>query len=330
MPAQAKSLSTTEPSFTHCHHSLSLKVMVKRERQRGIVRMSSGIFQTNRPLNICLRGAVFAAVALFYIGTGSVAQAQDENPAEIRDVALDKAIAGTQRSDKAQARDKYRHPYETLIFFGIRPKMNVVEIWPGGGWYSDILAPYLKDNGQYVGASWAKDTKNDRIQKALKKFTARFTGNKDLYGNMIISELSKGKYAIGTDGSADMVLTFRNVHNWMKFGFDGKVFDAMYKVLKPGGVLGVVEHRESTDAFQDPQALSGYVSEETLIDLAKTAGFEFVRKSEINANPKDTRKHPKGVWTLPPSLRLGDKDRARYLAIGESDRATLKFVKKAH
>ena len=291
--------------------------------------MASGIFQNYRWLNICLSGAVFGALALFYVGPQSGARAQELSPAEIRDVALDTAIAGTQRGGKAEARDKYRHPYATLKFFGIRPDMNLVEIWPGGGWYSDILAPYLKDKGQYVGASWAKDTKNERIQKALKKYTAKFTGNKDLYGNIIISELSKGKYAIGPDGSADMVLTFRNVHNWMKFGFEGKVFDAMYKVLKPGGILGVVEHRESGDAFQDPQALSGYVSEETLIDLAKAAGFELVGKSEINANPKDTHNHPKGVWTLPPSLRLGDKDRAKYRAIGESDRATLKFIKKA-
>ena len=279
-----------------------------------------------------LAGAIRALALLGLFGMlilpASLAQAEETKPAAVVDEGLQNAISGAHRSDKARSRDKFRHPYETLKFFGIAPEMTVVEIWPGGGWYSDILAPYLRDKGQYIGASWAKSAKIDRRQKALKKYTAKFTGNRDLYGKIIISELSKTKYAIGTDGSADMVLTFRNVHNWMKFGFDARVFEAMYKVLKPGGVLGVVEHRESADAFQDPQALSGYVSEETLIDLAKTAGFEYVGKSEINANPKDTHKHPKGVWTLPPSLRLGDKDRAKYIAIGESDRATMKFIKK--
>jgi len=248
--------------------------------------------------------------------------------APLIDARLTQVIDGGHRSDKARGRDQYRHPYETLSFFGIKPEMTVVEIWPGGGWYSDILAPYLKDTGKYIGASWAKATKNDRIQKALKKYTERFTGNPDLFGKISITELSKSKYAIGPDGSADMVLTFRNVHNWMKFGFHAKVFEAMFKVLKPGGILGVVEHREDAEAFQDPQALSGYVSEETLIDIAEDAGFEFVEKSEINANPMDTRNHPKGVWTLPPSFRLGAKDREKYEAIGESDRATLMFVKK--
>jgi len=249
--------------------------------------------------------------------------------APLIDARLTQAIDGGHRGDKARRRDQYRHPYETLSFFGIKPEMTVVEIWPGGGWYSDILAPYLRDKGKYIGASWAKDTKNDRIQKALKKYTEKFTGNPDLYGTISITELSKAKYAIGAEGSADMVLTFRNVHNWMKFGFEAKVFAAMFKVLKPGGILGVVEHREDAEAFQDPQALSGYVSEETLIDIAENAGFEFVEKSEINGNPMDTRNHPKGVWTLPPSFRLGAKDREKYEAVGESDRATMMFVKKA-
>ena len=263
------------------------------------------------------------------ISLGGYSHAEDAAADSVVDQILQNAVQGSHRSDKARGRDQFRHPYETLSFLGIKPHMTVVEIWPGGGWYTDILAPYLKDKGQYVGASWAKDTKNDRVQKALKKYTAKFTGNTELYGTISITELSKTKYAIGPDGSADMVLTFRNVHNWMKFGFEAKVFDAMYKVLKPGGVLGVVEHREDPEAFQDPQALSGYVSEETLIAMAEAAGFSLVGKSEINANPNDSRNHPKGVWTLPPSLRLGDKDREKYEAIGESDRATLLFVKKA-
>ena len=142
-----------------------------------------------------------------------------------------------------------------------------------------------------------------------------------------MTQLSRNKTAIAPPGSADMVLTFRNVHNWMKFGFDATIFQAMYKALKPGGILGVVEHRADPDEFPDPQTLSGYVQEAQVIEMAEAAGFKLLAKSEINANPKDTRDHPKGVWTLPPSFRLKDKDREKYLGIGESDRMTLKFVK---
>ncbi len=246
-----------------------------------------------------------------------------------RDAGLERAIAAPYRGAKARARDKYRHPYRTLLFFGIEPAMTVVEIWPGGGWYSDILAPYLKERGSYIGASWARDTKNARIQAALKRYRAKFAGNPARYGKVVITELSRSKVDIAPAESADMVLTFRNVHNWMKFGFEDKVFEAMHRALKPGGILGIVEHRNDPEEFQDPQGLSGYVTEEAVIEMAKEAGFELVARSEINANPKDGHDHPKGVWTLPPSLRLGKKDRDKYLAIGESDRMTLKFVKKA-
>ncbi|MCF6198649.1 MAG: methyltransferase [Hyphomicrobiaceae bacterium] len=234
---------------------------------------------------------------------------------------------GDHRLDKSKARNKFRHPVETLKFFGLKPGMTVVEIWPGGGWYTDIIAPYVMKNGKYYAAGRNRDSKNKRIQASIKRYDKKLVKHPELFGKVIVTQLSQNKTEIAPAGSADLVLTFRNIHNWMKFGFDRTIFEAMYKALKPGGVLGIVEHRENPEEFPDPQTLSGYVHEEQVMAMAKAAGFAFIGKSEINANPKDTRKHPKGVWTLPPSLRLKDKDRAKYLAIGESDRMTMMFRK---
>ncbi|MDA7948820.1 MAG: methyltransferase [Hyphomicrobiaceae bacterium] len=243
------------------------------------------------------------------------------------DVRLKNVIAGDHRTPRYAARDNYRNPYETLTFLGLKPDMTVVEIWPGGGWYTEILAPYLKGRGKYYAAHRNRDTKDARIQKFIKRYDEKLAARPDMYGEVIVAELSRNKTAIAPPGTADMVLTFRNVHNWMKFGFDETIFDAMFEALKPGGILGVVEHRADPEEFPDPQALSGYVHEEQVIERAEAAGFKLVARSEVNANPKDTRNHPEGVWTLPPSLRLKDKDREKYLGIGESDRMTLKFVK---
>lgn len=240
---------------------------------------------------------------------------------------LRKIIAGDHRSARNSARDVYRHPYETLRFFGLKPDMSVVEIWPGGGWYTDIIAPYLIGDGKYYAAGRNKDTKNERIRRSIKRYEDKLKARPDLFGDVIVTELSQKKTTIAPPASADMVLTFRNIHNWMKFGFEKTIFDVMYDALKPGGILGVVEHRADPDEFPDPQALLGYVHEEQVKQMATDAGFKFVASSEINANPKDNRKHPKGVWTLPPSLRLKDKDREKYIAIGESDRMTLMFIK---
>ena len=240
---------------------------------------------------------------------------------------LKSIISGDHRTPKYAARDRYRNPFETLTFFGLRPDMRVVEIWPGGGWYTEIIAPFLKGNGKYYAAHRNRDTTNARILAGIKRYDTKLKARPDQYGEVVVTELSRKKTDIAPPGSADMVLTFRNVHNWMKFGFDATIFKAMYKALKPGGILGIVEHRADPDEFPDPQALSGYVQEAQVKALAEAAGFEYVAKSEINANPKDTRDHPKGVWTLPPSLRLKDTDREKYLAIGESDRMTMKFMK---
>ncbi len=250
-------------------------------------------------------------------------------PAAETDTAtrLRAAISDDQRAAKNRARDVYRHPFETLTFFGIEPDMTVVEIWPGRGWYSEILAPFLKDRGRFYAASWDRDIKNEFVQRGLKGYQEKFVDHPEIYGAVIVTELSRTKTAIAPPGSADLVLTFRNLHNWMKRGYENAIFQAMFDALKPGGVLGLVEHRGDPEVWQDPQALSGYVNQDTAIALADAVGFRLLASSEVNANPKDSKDHPKGVWTLPPSLRLKDQDREKYLAIGESDRMTLRFVK---
>ncbi len=240
---------------------------------------------------------------------------------------LRRIIAGDHRSARYRARDIYRHPFKTLSWFGLKPDMTVVEIWPGGGWYTDIIAPYVRDRGKYYAAGRNQDTGNKRILASIKRYEKKLKARPDLFGKVIVTQLSQKKTAIAPPGSADMVLTFRNIHNWMKYGFERTIFDAMFTALKPGGILGIVEHRADPEEFPDPQTLSGYVQEEQVMEMAREAGFEFVAKTEINANPKDNRNHPAGVWTLPPTLRLGKKDRDKYLAIGESDRMTMMFRK---
>ena len=240
------------------------------------------------------------------------------------------SVKENHRSAKNIARNQYRHPAETLAFFGLKPDMIVVEIWPGGGWYSEILAPLLKDNGQYYAAGFSLIAKRtpDWRKNYQRKFEAKLKQDPEIYGKTIISDLSiPERPDIAPAGSADRVLTFRNVHNWMKGNYAQDVFNSMFKALKPNGILGVVEHRANPGTSLEDMISSGYVTEAHVIKLAETAGFKLDAKSEVNANAKDGKIHPKGVWTLPPSLRLGDKDRAHYLAIGESDRMTLKFVK---
>jgi len=254
------------------------------------------------------------------------AQGWSEADAQKNQERLKQAIAGDHREAQNKARDEFRRPYETLTFFDIAPNMTVVEIWPGRGWYSEILAPYLKGSGKLYAASYDKGSGGYR-SGILKGYTSKLKGQPEVYDEVIVTELSHEKTDIAPEGSADMVLTFRSVHNWMRYGHENTMFETMYKALKPGGILGVVQHRADPDEIPDPQAKSGYVPEDAVIQVAEAAGFKLVEKSEMNANPKDTRDHPEGVWTLPPSLRLNDKDRDKYLAIGESDRMTLKFVK---
>jgi predicted methyltransferase len=243
---------------------------------------------------------------------------------------LDQVLAGSHRDAKNAARDQYRHPKETLLFFGLQPDMSVVEVWPSAGWWTEILAPLLKDEGKYYAAWFATEWKDtpDFLKQREKGFDAMLAGKPELYGKVIKTKLLAPAYVdIAPKGSADMVLTFRNVHNWAKAGNADAMFTAFYDALKPGGILGVKDHRARSGTSFKQQIDSGYMTEEYVISTAEKAGFKFVAKSEINANPKDTTDHPAGVWTLPPTLRLGEKDREKYLAIGESDRMTLKFVK---
>ena len=264
--------------------------------------------------------SVFAAGAI-----AATAQAQDT------EALIDQAMTGAHRSDANKARDKYRHPKETLLFFGLKPDMTVVEVWPSAGWWTEILAPVLKDGGRYYAAWFATQAKGapDFLKEREKGFEAMLAGRPDLYGKVVKTALLAPEYVdMAPKGSADMVLTFRNVHNWAKAGNADAMFKAFYDALKPGGILGVKDHRAKPDTPFEKQIETGYMTEAWVIETAQKAGFKLDNKSEINANPKDTKDHPSGVWTLPPTLRnVADADKAKYLAIGESDRMTLKFVK---
>lgn len=233
------------------------------------------------------------------------------------------AVADPHRSDANRARDRYRHPVETLTFFGVKPGQTVVEFLPSGGWYAEILAPLLSAHGHYIGLAGS----SEKAQGGLAKLIA--DGGLRYAGAMPASiDFATGQSNVAA-GSADAVLTFRNVHNLLMDGPDTapRVFAAFFAMLKPGGVLGIEEHHLPESRDSTAETSSGYVKRSTIVKLALAAGFRLAGESPVNANPKDTADYPKGVWTLPPTLTEGDKDRARYLAIGESDRLTLKFIK---
>ncbi len=234
---------------------------------------------------------------------------------------LSEALNSSYRTPANKERDVYRHPAETLEFFGLKSNMTVVEIAPGGGWYAEILAPYLATEGKYIAAAVPVS-----VYSGGQKFLDYVAAHPELKEKVTINDFAPPA-KIAEDNSADMVLTFRNVHNWMTYGSEKAAFKSFFAALKPGGVLGVVEHRADAKKKFDKKAKSGYVPEKMVIKMAEAAGFKLVAKSEINANPKDKKNYPKGVWTLPPSYAEGDKDRAKYAEIGESDRMTLKFVK---
>jgi len=246
----------------------------------------------------------------------------------VNEAKLAAVLAGDHRSEANKARDVWRHPQETLEFFGISDDKVVMEIWPGGGWYTEVLAPYLRDSGTYIAAGWDPESEIPFIRKAVEAYSARLAERPDQYDQVQLGVLMPpAMLAPAAPGSVDVVVTFRNIHNWLPRGSQGPMLQAMYDALKPGGVLGVVEHRGPAGIEQDPKAASGYVNEDFAIAMVEAAGFVFDGKSEINANPADTKNHPQGVWTLPPTMRLKDVDRDKYLAIGESDRFTLRFKK---
>jgi predicted methyltransferase len=243
-------------------------------------------------------------------------------------LSLEQILVGDHRSAANIARNEVRHPEETLAFFGLRPDMTLSEIGPSGGWYTEVLAPYMRDQGRYYGAHFSPNSALGYHRATLERFETKLLERPDMYGKAIIRHLlPPTEMVIGPAEGADMALTFRNVHNWIMAGLEFEYFESFYGALKPGGILGVVEHRARPDASMETMQTTGYVSEDYVKELAAAAGFEFVAAAEINANAKDTKDHPEGVWTLPPDSRLGDVDRQKYMAIGESDRMTLKFRK---
>ena len=273
--------------------------------------------------------------AALLIGTIVLASAHFETEAQQGvSATLDAALAGAHRSAANKARDRYRHPKETLEFFGIRPEMTAVEIWPGGGWYTDILAPLLRDRGKLYVAEYGSKSPFPYQQREMDALAAKMRATPDLYRSVTRTALNlfTNELEIAPPGSVDLVVTFRNVHNWFQDGYGPPnaaelAFKAIFTALKPGGVLGVVDHRWPNPETEDPRARNGYISERRVIEYAEAAGFELAGGSDVNNNPLDTHDHPEGVWTLPPDLALGERDRDKYVAIGESDRLTLKFVK---
>jgi predicted methyltransferase len=241
------------------------------------------------------------------------------------DPALSAAVANPARNVNFVSRDKARHPVEELTFFGIAPNMTVVELWPGGGYWTEILGPYLAKGGTYYVAQPAPGGAEE--DKTVQHWRSLVAAQKDRFGTIHETTLGAGHFDIAPPGSADLVLTFRNLHNWMDAGYAEQALAACFRALKPGGILGIEEHRGPNDKPQDPKAENGYVREDYMIALAKKAGFVLLGSSDINANPKDTKNWVDGVWTLPPTLSQGDKDRAKYIAIGEADNFVLKFRK---
>ncbi|WP_419808849.1 class I SAM-dependent methyltransferase [Sphingomonas sp.] len=257
------------------------------------------------------------AIALLVLAAAPLSAAQ----APRIDPALSAAVAAPTRTPANVARDRYRHPAATLTFFGIRPDQTVVEIWPSGGWYTEILAPYLAGRGRYIAA-----TPDARGQAGVRRLQA---ANAARYGKVRFATFPAAAGQVGVPaGTADLVLTFRNVHNW-RFGPIDRTqaaFDQMFAMLKPGGTLGLVEHH-LPEGSATTEGESGYMKRSTVVAYATRAGFRLAGESEVNANARDTHDYPKGVWTLPPSYTDGATDRARYAAIGESDRMTLRFTK---
>jgi predicted methyltransferase len=263
-----------------------------------------------------------ATLALFALSS----RAQSGEDAQLR-----AAIDGAHRSAANRSRDAARHPYETLRFFGLQARHRVIEAAPGGGWYTEILAPYLRDSGKLYAAGEAADDPDEVRRRSRRTFDDKVAKNPELYDRVVVGRLPRGPRFtdMAPVGGVDMVLTFRNVHNWIEAGHLDETLRAFAAVLKPGGVLGVEEHRAPPGSTLDWIGKNGYVTEALMIERARAAGLELADRSEVNANPRDTKDHPNGVWSLPPTLRGGEVERAKFIAIGESDRFTHRYVKRA-
>ena len=277
--------------------------------------------------------AVVAACGPKKDGKAPAADAKAAKPKGGPDTIAE-AVAGAWRLPADKARDGWRHPVETLTFWGLQPGMTVVEFWPGAGWYTDILAPFLAEtNGKLYAANL--EPGDEAAARIVEAYKAKLAAGKKLYGDVEVTAFGPTSGPVAPDGSADLVLFLRNLHNWMAAGIADKAFKAAFAALKPGGVLGIEEHRAESGKVQDVLAADGYVQVAYALQLAQEAGFKLAAQSEINANPKDTKDHPFGVWTLPPTRLSAPRgqppkpgfDHTKFDAIGESDRMTLKLVK---
>ncbi len=269
---------------------------------------------------------LLSALALATVSLCGQSFADHHGEAEM--MTLESVSRGDHRSEANRVRNEWRHPVETLEFFGLEPNTTVIEILPSTGWYAEIIAPYVRDHGKYYAAHFSPNASSGYMPRILGVFEEKITDRPDLYGRVTVRHLNPPhEVVIAPAESADMALTFRNVHNWILAEQEHEFFASFYAALKPGGVLGVVEHRAKPGTSVQVMKDSGYVTEAYVKEVAAAAGFEFVESSEINANPRDTADHPEGVWTLPPNYQMGDTDRDKYAAIGESDRMTLKFMK---
>lgn len=279
-----------------------------------------------KTMNMTFKSMIVAAALVAAPVGQSLAEGEDMN------ARFSAAAAGEHRSDKNKARNKYRNPVETLSFFGIAPGMRVIEISPGGGWYQEVIAPAVRDQATYIAAGYDVNVPDQpkyryRQQKAMLE---KFEQQPNLYDQVeVVAYSPPQSRSLGEAESADMVVTFRNSHGWLRDGLIDDIYSDFFAVLKPGGILGVVQHRAPENDDAVAWAKKGYVSQAHLVAIAEKAGFELEASSEINANPLDLKDHERGVWRLPPSLSLGEEDREKYLAIGESDRMTLKFRKPA-
>lgn len=276
------------------------------------------------------RRRLLAASALLLAAPAGAARADDP--------LLRRVLAGPQRPAVNRARDAARHPAQTLRFFGLEPTLTVLELSPGGGWYTEILAPYLRERGELRVAHAARDAADEYSRRGRANFDARLAADPAVFDRVRVGTLpdhagfvAQGPVFsdLGAPGSVDLILSFRNLHNWLEDGRLDDILRASHALLKPGGVLGLVDHRAPRGTPVAQQKRSGYTSEAVAIAAATGAGFRLDARSEINANPRDTHEHPDGVWSLPPTLRGGERDRARFLAIGESDRFTHRYRKPA-